>query len=66
MNINTIRPTNETKVFLLSVTKFFEMLLKQPHTKAKKRLNLSSFNQEEPFLSNHLLLLVLTLIRCLA
>ena len=40
MNLNMIRPKNETENLLLSVTKNCETLIKQTHTNLKKLLNL--------------------------
>ena len=36
MNLNMIRPKNETEDFLLSITKFCETLIEQTHTKPQE------------------------------
>ena len=38
MNLNTIRPKNETGDFLLSITKNCETLIEQTHRKAEETL----------------------------
>ena len=38
MNLNTIRPKNETEDLLLSITKICETLIEQTHRKAEETL----------------------------
>ena len=40
MNLNMIRPKNQTEVFLLSITKNCETLIDQTHRKAEETLEI--------------------------
>ena len=49
MNLNMIRPKNETEKLLLSITKKCETLIKQTHRKAKKTLESKINKSRETF-----------------
>ena len=49
MNLNLIRPKNETEDLLLSITKNCEMLIKQTHTKPQGRLEFKVNKSREIF-----------------
>ena len=53
MNLDIVRPKNETEDLLLPVNKKCETLIKQTHKNHKKHLILNLLNQEKLFLSNH-------------
>ena len=53
MNLNMIRPKNQTEGLLLSKTKMFNRLLNKHIEKLKKRWNLKRFNQNKRFISVH-------------
>ena len=50
MNLNLIRPENETEDFLLSLTKNCETLIEQTHTKPQETLELKMIKPKETFL----------------
>ena len=49
MNLNMIRPKNETENLLLSITKNCETLIEQTHRKAEETLEFKMINQRETF-----------------
>ena len=49
MNLNLIRPKNETEDLLLSITKNFELLIEQTHTKPQETLEFKMNKQRETF-----------------
>ena len=49
MNLNMIRPKNETEDLLLSITKNFETLIDQTHRKAEETLEFKMFKPREAF-----------------
>ena len=49
MNLNMIRPKNETEDLLLSITKNCETLLEQTHRKAEETLELKMIKPRETF-----------------
>ena len=49
MNLDTIRPKNETEDFLLSITKNFEMLIYQTYTKPQETLEFELTQPREFF-----------------
>ena len=49
MNLDMIRPKNETEDILLSITKNCETLIKETHTKPQEYLNLRLPNQKKHF-----------------
>ena len=49
MNLGLTRPTNETNVFLLSITKNCETLKKQTHTNPQGSLEFKFNKAKEPF-----------------
>ena len=49
MNLNMIRPNNETEDLLLSITNYCEMLIKQTHTKAQETLELKMIKPKGTF-----------------
>ena len=49
MNLNLIRPKNETEVLLLSITKNCETLIEQSHRKAKETLEFKMNKSRETF-----------------
>ena len=49
MNLNMIRPKNETEDLLLSVTKICETLIKQTHTKPQETLEFKKIKSRETF-----------------
>ena len=49
MNLNMIRPKNETENLLLSITKNCETLIEQTHRKAKKTLEFKMIKPKETF-----------------
>ena len=49
MNINVIRPKNETKDLLLSLTKNCETLVEQTHTKPQETLEFKMIKPRETF-----------------
>ena len=53
MNLNMIRPKNQTEDLLLSITKNCETLIQQTHTKPQEALEFKMSNQEKPFISIH-------------
>ena len=53
MNLNMVRPKNETKDFLLSITKNCEKLIEQTHTKPQETLEFKMNKPRELFISNH-------------
>ena len=50
MNLNKIRPKNETEDLLLSITKNCEMLTEQTHTKPQETLEFKMIKPRETFL----------------
>ena len=62
MNLNMIKPKNETKYLLLSFTKNCETLNKQTHTKPQETLEFRLTKPRKVFHSNLHLILVLILI----
>ena len=52
MNLNMIRPKNETEDSLLSLTKNCETLIKQSHRKAEEKLEFKMTKPKETFLFN--------------
>ena len=48
-----IRPKNETEELLLSITKNFQMLIEQTHTKPKETLDLKWSNRGKHSISIH-------------
>ena len=42
MNLNMIRPKNETEVLLLSITKICESLIEQTHKKTRRNIGIQS------------------------
>ena len=49
MNLNMIRPKNETEVLLLSITKNCELLIEQTHTKPQKKLEFKAHKSKKTF-----------------
>ena len=49
MNLNLIRPKNETEDLLLSITKNCETLIKQTHRKPQETLDFKLTNPRETF-----------------
>ena len=49
MNLNMIRPKNETEYLLLSITKNCETLIKQTHGKAEETLEFKLTKPRETF-----------------
>ena len=49
MNLNKIRPKNQTEGLLLSITKNCEMLIEQTHTKPQETLELKMIKPRETF-----------------
>ena len=49
MNLNMIRPKNETKDLLLSITKNCETLIEQTHRKAEETLEFKMIKPRETF-----------------
>ena len=49
MNLNMIRPKNETEDLLLSITKNCETLIKQTHRKAEETLEFKIIKSRESF-----------------
>ena len=49
MNLNKIRPKNETDDLLLSITKNCETLIKQTHRKAEETLEFKLIKSKETF-----------------
>ena len=49
MNLNTIRPKNDTEDLLLSITKNCETLVKQTHTKPQKTLEFKMTKPRDTF-----------------
>ena len=47
MNLNMIRPKNETEDFLLSITKNCETLIEQTHRKAEETLEFKMVKSRE-------------------
>ena len=54
MNLNMVKPKNETEDLLLSITKNCETLIEQTHRKPEETLEFKMANQEKPFISTHL------------
>ena len=50
MNLNKVRPKNETKDLLLSITKSCETLIGQTHRKAEEALEFKMIKPRETFL----------------
>ena len=50
MNLNMIRPKNETEDLLFSITKNCETLIDQTHRKAEETLEIKVIIQRETFL----------------
>ena len=61
MKLDMIRPRNESKIFLLSITINCETLNKQTHTKPSETLEFKIRKPRATFHLNHLLTLVFTL-----
>ena len=53
MDLNMVRPKNETEDLLLSITKNCEMLIEQTHRKAEETLEFKMIKPKEHFISNH-------------
>ena len=53
MNLNKIRPRNETEDLLLSITKKGETLFQKIYTRPEKHWNLKCLSQEKQFNSIH-------------
>ena len=49
MNLNMIRPRNETEELLLSITKNCEILIKQTHRKPEETLEFKMIKPRETF-----------------
>ena len=49
MNLNMIRPKNETEDFLLLITKNCELLIEQTHRKAEETLQFKMIKTRETF-----------------
>ena len=49
MNLNMIRPKNDTEDLLLWITKNCETLIEQTHTKAQETLEIKMIKSEETF-----------------
>ena len=49
MNLNMIKPKNETEALLLSKTKSSETLIEQTHTKPQESLDFKMFKPKETF-----------------
>ena len=49
MNLNMIRPKNETEDLLLSITKNCETLIEQTHTKPQETLEFKMIKPREAF-----------------
>ena len=49
MNLNTIRPKNETEGFLFSITKNCQTLIEQTHRKAEETLEFKMIQSKKPF-----------------
>ena len=49
MNLNTIRPKNETEDLLLSITKDCETLIKHTHTRPEETLEFKMIKPRETF-----------------
>ena len=49
MNLNMIRPKNETEELLLLITKSCETLIQQTHRKAEETLEFKKHNSRETF-----------------
>ena len=62
MNLNMLRPKNQTKNLFLSITKNGEILIHQTQTKPQETLEFKLTKPRETFFSVHLLILVLNLI----
>ena len=53
MNLDMLRPRNETEDLLLSRTKNYETLIKQTHTKPQRTLEYKLIEPKQTFFSNH-------------
>ena len=53
MNLNMIRPKNESEDLLLSITENCETLIEQTHTKSQTTLEFKLTKPRETFISNH-------------
>ena len=49
MNLNMIKPKNQTEDFLLSMTKNCETLIEQTHRKAEETLEFKTIKSRETF-----------------
>ena len=61
MNLNMVKPKYETGDLLLSITKNFETLFDQTHSKPRETVGLSLSNPEKLPHLNHLLFFVFIL-----
>ena len=53
MNLNMIRPKNDTEDLLLSITKNCETLIEKTHRKAAETLEFKRINQEKHSISHN-------------